>query len=73
MQPLKIEEICSNNKYNDMGSDQQLNHDVPSAAKQQSTLNPRYYNPGSAGEKQQRKFKHYPFVVEWQLNNADPE
>ncbi len=56
-----------------MESDQKHNHNVPSAAKQHGTLNPRYYNPGSVGEKQQIKLKHYPFVVEWQLNNADPD
>lgn len=48
-------------------------HDLPSLAREHRRFDAGYSSLAVRDKKQQSTFKYYPFVVEWQLNNTDPE
>lgn len=48
-------------------------HDDPTPVREHRKFDAGFSYSAFSDKNKQRTFKHYPFVVEWQLNNADPE
>lgn len=70
---FKIFELYNIKNCSSMESYKRTFHDDPAPVRDRFKFDAGYSYSAVSEKKQQRTFKHYPFVVEWQLNNADPE